>query len=73
MKTNGAVLMLSSRVFEADDKKHKLESWKNKLASYMASKSSVVPQGISTAMDARLEGSLDLAAELRLKVSRKSE
>ena len=69
----------SGNVFLGDsDKKHKLaegawknvESWKNKLASYvdLRDKGGVTPQGVSTAMDSRLEASIELAAELRLKV-----
>ena len=52
-----------------DDKQKKFESWKNKqLANYFTDKSVSSPQGVSTAMDARLETSIELAVELRLKV-----
>lgn len=34
----------------------------------MANKSAVAPHGVSTAMDARLETGVQLAAELKLKV-----
>lgn len=59
---------ISFSTSEQEDKKQKFELWKNKLATIVASKANVVPQGISTAMDSRLENSLELTAELRLKV-----
>ena len=49
----------------SDEKKTKLKS---KLASYVASKSNTLPQGVSTALDARLENGVELTAELKLKV-----
>ncbi len=52
-----------------DNKKQKFESWKNKLVSYGVDKASVTPQGVSTAMDIRLEHGVELQAELRLRVS----
>ena len=49
----------------SDEKKTKLKS---KLASYVASKTNTLPQGVSTALDARLENGVELTAELKLKV-----
>lgn len=57
-------------------KPYKLSPWKSKLSSMVsgvASSStnktgSMVPQGVSTAMDARIETGVELFAELRLRV-----
>ena len=46
-------------------------SWKSKLSSMVSNnKTNMVPQGVSTAMDARLETGVELFAELRLRVSK---
>lgn len=45
----------------------KLKALKNKLTT-IVSKSSHGPQGVSTAMDARLETGVELRAETRLRV-----
>ena len=52
-----------------EGKKGLLESWKNRLSSYSSNpKSSTQGQGVSTAMDARLEFGVELNAEMRLRV-----
>lgn len=52
-----------------EGKKGLLESWKNRLTSYNANpKSGAQGQGVSTAMDARLEFGVELNAEMRLRV-----
>ena len=51
------------------DKKMNMKAWKSKLSSIVSSKSGSAPQGVSTAMDARLETGVELSAELRLRVS----
>ncbi len=62
------------RIFEGDDnigKKQKASSYdhfRNRMSNIMANKSNIMPHAVSTAMDARLETGVQLAAELRLKV-----
>lgn len=54
----------------ADDKKQKLKHFKSKLSDYAnSSKTSNGTQGVSFAMDSRLEFGLDTQPELRLRVS----
>ena len=61
-------------IFEGDDnigKKQKpssYEHFRNRISNIMANKSNITPHAVSTAMDARLETGVQLAAELRLKV-----
>ena len=50
-----------------DDKKERYDLLRSRLFSLMSTKPNVA-QGISTAMDARLEYGVDTLAELRLKV-----
>ena len=53
----------------ADDKKSQFEGWKSRLAGTVYNgKSTPTSPGVSTAMDARLEGGIELAAELKVKV-----
>ena len=53
----------------AEEKKSNFEGWKSKLAGTLSNSKSVpTTPGVSTAMDARLEGGIELAAELRVKV-----
>ena len=49
-------------------KKGTFDSWKNKIANFASGKGPPMPQGVSTAMDARLENGVQLIADLRLKV-----
>ncbi|CAH1791767.1 unnamed protein product [Owenia fusiformis] len=55
------------KTFYMDDKNPKMDKWRSKLTDLIVHKSSP-PQGVSTAMDARLETGLDMRAELRLRV-----
>ncbi len=60
-------------IFEADDsgnkkQKYPYEHFKNRISTLVGNKTNVTPQGVSTAMDARLETGVELSAELRLKV-----
>ena len=61
-------------IFEGDNnigKKQKpssYEHFRNRISNIMANKSNITPHAVSTAMDARLETGVQLAAELRLKV-----
>ena len=69
---NGPFVVFS--IFEGDDnvgKKQKpssYEHFRNRISNIMANKANVTPHAVSTAMDARLETGVQLAAELRLKV-----
>ena len=45
-----------------------MKAWKSKLSSIVSNKTGGTPQGVSTAMDARLETGVELSAELRLRV-----
>lgn len=56
----------SNPVFGDDDKKD-IKLWKSKNASF-SRPMNAAPQGVSLAMDARLEQGVELRAELRLKV-----
>lgn len=62
------VCFVNHRALQGPDEKKKLGYWTTKVADYLNSKPSG-SQGVSTAMDSRLECGLDTQPELRLKVS----
>ncbi len=65
------LLFLSCYSLAGEEKKPSgLKVWKNKLGSSSRPKTNLTPQGVSTAMDARLEHGLGLGAELKLKVGK---
>ena len=55
------------RMYYPDEKKQKMKQWKSK---FDYGKTVLGPQGLSTAVDFRLELGLQMQAELRLRVSK---
>ena len=75
VKIDNGPFVVAFSIFEGDDnvgKKQKpssYEHFRNRISNIMANKANITPHAVSTAMDARLESGVQLAAELRLKVN----